>query len=301
MIIQVSFWTSLSTACGCTASEAMLRTPPYEDLQDYFPEIATPNYAATLREFFQDLPQDGNWYLLRQGNPGSLQYKDEYATRLRSAAEFVANLLEAFGYGPVCNICPGQDSRAGYVQHTCGAAHFKFVTEKFARERGQGGQVAEAFWQSWKFVLGEVMINYLTGELRVQRIKSYIGIQVRRAEDLPTIGGLALKRSTHDRHFLRISKKIIRMAHAFHGYGMKWFILHLFMSMSLQERDYVRNAKFSIRYSTLFSDFIVHDTPAKASPASNKMPPQESHLPTLLGDVFCVLFCVQLMFVLFWE
>ena len=63
------------------------------------------------------------------------------------------------------------------------------------------------------------------------------------------------------------------------------------MSMSLQERDYVRNAKFSIRYSTLFSAFIVHDTPVKASPASNKMPPQESHLPTLLGDVFCVFLC----------
>lgn len=172
---------------------------PYEDLSDYFPQLENSAYEETLRTFFTDVSLDGAYCLLKEPDD-TLPSKDSYTKRLQSSAKFINELLSAFGISAVCTICPGQDSRAGYVHHVCGPHHFKWLQEKFTRDK-----MPKQYWQSWTFVLGKVDINYLTGELKVKRKKCFLGLQVRRAEQLPTTGRVGPKsHSSHRGHRIRI-------------------------------------------------------------------------------------------------
>ena len=181
---------------------------PYEDLQEYFPELENPAYEETLRTFFTDVSLDGAYCLLKEPEDTLPTSKDSYTKRLQSSAKFINELLSAFGISAVCTICPRQ-GRAGYVHHVCGANHFKLLQEKLTTDKktygSELGEIRKQYWQSWTFVLGKVDINYLTGELKVKRKKCFLGLQVQRAEQLPTTGRVGPKsHSSHRGHRIRI-------------------------------------------------------------------------------------------------
>jgi hypothetical protein len=95
---------------------------------------------------------------------GMAWLQEAYADCFRETSKFLHELLSAFGYAPVCNACPGQDSRAGYVAHVCGTNHFKFLWNNLnnvSKETARlNGQTTERYWQSWAFVLGEVRMGF---------------------------------------------------------------------------------------------------------------------------------------------
>ncbi|CAL1161408.1 unnamed protein product, partial [Cladocopium goreaui] len=163
---------------------------PHENLEEYFEELRNPLFENTIRRFFTDVSKDCNWCLIEAPKEGTPTSRDMYAKRFQDASKFVFELLSAFGISPVCNVCPGQDGRAGYVLHVCGVNHFKYLAEKLSKDRVRckdSKELQRQYEHSWTFVLGQVIINYLTGEVRVKRRPSFIGIQVRKAQDLPTI------------------------------------------------------------------------------------------------------------------
>ena len=164
---------------------------PHENLEEYFEELRNPLFENTIRRFFTDVSEDCNWCLIEAPKEGTPTSRDMYAKRFQDASKFVFELLSAFGISPVCNVCPGQDGRAGYVLHVCGVNHFKYLAEKLSKDRVRckdSKELQRQYEHSWTFVLGQVIINYLTGEVRVKRRPSFIGIQVRKAQDLPTTG-----------------------------------------------------------------------------------------------------------------
>lgn len=169
---------------------------PYEDLAAYFPELTNPDYANTLRIFFDPkrVTLDGQWCSFQE--PRAMpQSKEGYSQLFQFVSSFTNDLLNVFRLSPICKTCPGQDSRTTYAKHVCGAQHFKFVYQKLeAMIRSSPSLPTDDhrnhFWQSWIFVLGEVSINYLTGELLVRRRPSNIGLSVHRVEELPSEGRL---------------------------------------------------------------------------------------------------------------
>ncbi len=166
----------------------------YEDLAAYFPELTNADYANTLRIFFDPkrVTLDGQWCSLQE--PREMpQSKEAYSQLFQFVSNFTNDLLNVFNLSPICKNCKGQDSRTTYAKHVCGAPHFKFVYQKLEDPKIRSLPTDDRrnyFWQSWIFVLGEVSINYLTGELLVRRRPSYIGLSVHRVEELPSEGGL---------------------------------------------------------------------------------------------------------------
>ena len=168
---------------------------PYENLSDYFEELLNPTLQEAIQQFFTEVSTDCQWCQLFAPQEIPPQSKDVYAKKFKDASTFVNNLLNAFGIAPVCNICPGQDGRAGYILHVCGVNHFKYLSEKLAKDKARYANAANAsteiqkqYWQSWTFVLGEVKINYFTGDVLARRRPSYLGIKVRLADQLPSAG-----------------------------------------------------------------------------------------------------------------
>ena len=169
-----------------------MATPQYENLDDYFDELRNnPTLRNTLRRFFSEVPADCSWCLLYEPHQ-TCGSKEAYSQRFQESSKFVNELLSAFGFSPVCGVCPGQDSRTTYNNHVCGTNHFKYFSAKLSKDIIKFGpdsvELYQEYEQSWTFVLGEMRINYLTGELRARRRESYVGIQVLSAKQLPTEG-----------------------------------------------------------------------------------------------------------------
>eukprot|EP00438_Fugacium_kawagutii_P013359 Skav207028 [mRNA] locus=scaffold2740:321168:321760:+ [translate_table: standard] len=152
-----SFRSELTSLVNRALSDGVDMTsslPPYENLNEYFDELTNPAFSETLRTFFE---LDAHWKLLQEPHQALAGSKEANAQRFQSSAKFVHDLLSAFGYNPVCNICPGQDSRCTYASHVCGSNHFKFLYEKVRTDsRGRDmNELKRGYWQSWTFVLGE--------------------------------------------------------------------------------------------------------------------------------------------------
>lgn len=156
--------------------------PGYERLEKYFPQRNDPPARAALSRFLNVTQPDESWWVANAREQVLPQSKEGYSKMMQEPTQFIMNLLEQFHISPVCKICAGQDSRTTYTNHVCGRAHHSQLWAK--RERSC--QDEAALWQHWTFILGEVKVNYITGELQMKRRKSRIGLNVQSLSELPT-------------------------------------------------------------------------------------------------------------------
>ncbi|CAK9012786.1 unnamed protein product [Durusdinium trenchii] len=157
----------------------------YERLADYFEGLAQPQLQKSLHYFLQNTSPDGEWSVLQEGARVLAQNKEGMQKIIQEPATFVMDILTVFGISAVCKICPGQDSRTTYAGHVCGKSHWGSVY----RTQQEAGSAMEnqkdRFCQHWIFVLGELMINYLTGELRAKRSPCHLGLRIGHCWELP--------------------------------------------------------------------------------------------------------------------
>ena len=154
--------------------------PGYERLDKYFPLRDDPSAQAALTKFLNVTAPDDGWCMVHE-KEALPQSKEGYAKMMQEPTQFVMTLLEPFQISPVCRICAGQDTRTSYQGHVCGRAHHSQLWVKLGRSQDEAG-----FWQNWQFILGEVKINYKTGELQMRRRRSRIGLNIQKLVELPT-------------------------------------------------------------------------------------------------------------------
>ena len=162
------------------ADKAMAAPAEFEDLAEYFPALA--NDPTAVQRFLAVTSQDEYWCVVHPQALAAPRARDDYAGMMREPAQFVMDLLQTFHISPVCRVCAKQDQRTTYPNHVCGREHHTQVWH--TREGSKQGEAA--FWQHWIFILGEVRINYITGELLMKRCRSSIGLNVKSLLELPS-------------------------------------------------------------------------------------------------------------------
>ncbi|CAJ1349304.1 unnamed protein product [Effrenium voratum] len=150
-----------------------------ERVEHVFKGLTDPSYSTTVNRFFREVSEDAQWCVLETAAERSiLSSKEAYTKKLEKTAQFTMELLDIFGIAPLCMVCPGQDSRTTYKGHVCGRAHFGFVFKHIVDRQASP-------WQKWSMLLGEVMVNYVTGELWAKRFLFRPGLNIYRVQDLP--------------------------------------------------------------------------------------------------------------------